>query len=111
MAEALTQDYVARFLIANSATGMRIPRVYVAFSRDNSDCVIGYIFMQYIDTPDFGEGDDKLVARAVQTVTLITSKVQAPLLDPSAEVALYTAFSSTGHQRNVQDGVRAPAAY
>jgi hypothetical protein len=33
MAEALTQDYVARFLIANPAAGVRVPRVYAAFSR------------------------------------------------------------------------------
>jgi hypothetical protein len=90
MAEALTQDDVARFLITNSAAGVRVPWVYAAFSRDNSDCVIGYIIMQYIDAPDCGKGDHQLVARAVQT--LITSKVRAPCLDPSAEVALYTTF-------------------
>jgi hypothetical protein len=82
MAEALTQDYVATFLIANSADGMRVPRVYAAFSRDTSDSgcrwAIGYIVMQYIDAPDCGEGDHQLVARAVQTLISIKGPSSAP---------------------------------
>ena len=42
MAEALTQDYVAGFLIADSAAGVRVPRVYAAFTRDTSHWAIGY---------------------------------------------------------------------
>ncbi|KAI0277196.1 hypothetical protein BGY98DRAFT_1177311 [Russula aff. rugulosa BPL654] len=68
MAEALTQDYVARFLIDNSLAGVRVPRVYAAFERDTPVCVIGYIVMQYIDAPDCGEGDYQLVARGPSSV-------------------------------------------
>ena len=82
IAEALTQDYVARFLIANSAAGVmvRVPRVYVAFSRETSDpnWAIGYIVMQYIDAPDCGEGDHQPVATAVQTLIGIKGPSSAP---------------------------------
>jgi hypothetical protein len=80
MAEALTQDYVARSLIANSVTGVRVgvPRVYTAFGRDIRVCVIGYIVMEYIDAPDCGNKDYKLVARAVQTLIKVKSPSSAP---------------------------------
>jgi hypothetical protein len=78
MAEALTQDYVARFLIANSTTDVRVPRVYAAFSRDTSNSAIGYIVMQYIDAPGCGEGDHQLVARAVQTLIGVEGPSSAP---------------------------------
>src|SRR5690349_2808200 len=55
MAEASTQGWVARFLSANPAVGVRVPRVYMAFSTDNSDFPICYIVMEYIDTPDCNE--------------------------------------------------------
>jgi hypothetical protein len=60
--EALTQDYVAKSLIANSAADVRVPRVYAAFSRTGPDWDIGYIIMEYIDAPDCGEEDYKLAA-------------------------------------------------
>ena len=78
MPEALTQDYVARFLIDNSVAGVRVPRVYAAFSRDTSACAIGYIVMQYIDAPDCGERDHQLVARAVQTLISVKGPSSAP---------------------------------
>ena len=78
MAEALTQDYVARFLIANSLAGVRVPRVYAAFERDTPVCVIGYIVMQYIDAPDCGEGDYQLVSRAVQTLISVKGPSSVP---------------------------------
>jgi hypothetical protein len=78
MAEALTQDYVARFFIASSRAGVRVPRVYAAFSRDGSYWPIGYIIMQYIDTPDCGERDYQLVARAVQTLIGVKGPSSSP---------------------------------
>jgi hypothetical protein len=102
MAEALTQDYVATFLIANSADGMRVPRVYAAFSRDTSDSgcrwAIGYIVMQYIDAPDCGEGETTSWLQGLCSRSL-ASKVRAPHLDPSAEVPLYTTFSWSGRHQ------------
>jgi hypothetical protein len=97
MAEALTQDYVARFLIANSAAGVRVPRVYAAFSRDSSYCVIGYIVMQYIDAPDCGRETISWLQGLCRR--LVASKVRAPRLGPSAEVALYTTFSWSGRHQ------------
>ncbi|KAI0273089.1 hypothetical protein BGY98DRAFT_1178924 [Russula aff. rugulosa BPL654] len=68
---ALTQDYVARFLISNhSKAGVRVPQVYAAFLReDTSVCTTGYIVMQYIDAPDCGERDHLMVAKAAFSST------------------------------------------
>jgi len=80
MAEALTQDYVAKYLIANSAADVRVPRVYAAFSRTGPDWDwdIGYIIMEYIDAPDCGEEDYKLAAKAVQKLISIKGPNAAP---------------------------------
>ena len=45
---------------------------------DSSDCRIGYIFMEYIDAPDCAEGDDQLVARAVQTLIGVPGSNSTP---------------------------------
>jgi hypothetical protein len=76
--EALTQDYVAKSLIANSAADMRVPRVYAAFSRTGPDWDIGYIIMEYIDAPDCGEEDYKLAAKAVRKLISIKGPTAAP---------------------------------
>ncbi|KIO23191.1 hypothetical protein M407DRAFT_78393 [Tulasnella calospora MUT 4182] len=68
MAEALTQDCVAKVLSANPAAGVQVPRVYMAFSIDNPTYPIGYIVMEHIDAPDCDEKDYELVAKAVQTL-------------------------------------------
>jgi hypothetical protein len=99
MAEALTQDYVARFLIANPAAGVRVPRVYAAFSRDTSksNWAIGYIVMQYIDAPDCGEGDHQLVATAVPTLIGLKGPSSAP--GPVSGGRVIRNFSSTGRHQ------------
>jgi hypothetical protein len=66
------------FLIANTAVGVRVPWVYAAFSRDTSDCAFGYIVTQYINAPDCGEGDHRLVAIAVQTLINVEGPSSAP---------------------------------
>jgi hypothetical protein len=76
MAEALTQDWVAKVLSTNPAASLRVPRVYMAFSRDNPGYPIGYIVMEYIDAPDCDEGDDQLVAKAM--LISITGPNSAP---------------------------------
>jgi hypothetical protein len=78
MAEALTQDWVAKVLSANPAAGVQVPRVYMAFSSDNPNLPIGYIVMEYIDAPDCDEGDDQLVAKAVQTLISIQGPDSVP---------------------------------
>jgi hypothetical protein len=77
MAEALTQDWVAKALITNPAAGVRVPRVYMAFSDDHPK-PFGYIVMEYIDAPDCDQGDDQLVARAVQALISIPGPNSAP---------------------------------
>jgi hypothetical protein len=76
--EALTQDYVAKSLIANSAADVRVLRVYAAFSRTGPDWDIGYIIMEYIDAPDCGEDEYKLAAKAVQKLISIKGPTAAP---------------------------------
>jgi hypothetical protein len=71
MPEALTQDWVAKFLSTNPEAGVRVPRVYTAFWSDESGFRTGYIVMEYIDAPDCDEGDEQLVAGAVQTLISI----------------------------------------
>jgi hypothetical protein len=78
MAEALTQDWAARDLNANQRPPCGSLGVYNAFSRANPAYPIGYIVMEYIDAPDCDEGDDQLVARAVQTLICIQGPSSAP---------------------------------
>lgn len=89
MAEALTQDWVAKVLSVNLASGrrpLRVPRVCMAFSGDNPDLPhrVCCIVMEHIDTPDCDEEDDQLVAQ-VPYRRLSASQVQ------SVKVALYFA--------------------
>ncbi|KAG8909767.1 hypothetical protein FRC01_006736 [Tulasnella sp. 417] len=77
-AEALTQDFAAKALSDNAVAGVRVPRVYDAFSVTVLGCPIGYIVMEYIDAPDCGCGDEQLVARAVQALI----NVQTPDTTP-----------------------------
>jgi hypothetical protein len=79
MAEALTQDYVAKFLVANSVVDVRVPRVYAAFpTRKRSLWDFGYIIMEYIDAPDCGEEDYRLAAKAVQKLISIKGPNDVP---------------------------------
>jgi hypothetical protein len=77
IAEALTQDWVAKALSTNPAAGVRVPRVYMAFL-DNPSNPIGYIIMEYIDAPDCDKGDHQLVARAVQALISIQGPNSVP---------------------------------
>ena len=66
---------------ADSAADVRVPRVYAAFLRNTvtPDCDIGHIIMEYIDAPDCGgEGDDQLVAKAVQKLISVKGPNAAP---------------------------------
>lgn len=78
MAEALTQDWVAKVLSTNPAASLQAPRVYMAFLSDEPKLGIGYIVIEYIDAPDCDEGDDQLVARAVQTLISIPGPNPVP---------------------------------
>ncbi|KDQ21108.1 hypothetical protein BOTBODRAFT_51104 [Botryobasidium botryosum FD-172 SS1] len=78
MAEALTQDWVAKALNADPGAAVRVPQVYQAFTSDNPDCRIGYIVMEYIDTPDCDHRDVQLVAKAVQTLISLRGPNTAP---------------------------------
>ena len=66
--EARTQDCTAKALNDNPASGLRVPRVYHAFTRDTRTWTIGFIVMEYVDAPDCDSGDVLLVAKAVQTL-------------------------------------------
>ncbi|TFY71396.1 hypothetical protein EVG20_g1605 [Dentipellis fragilis] len=68
IAEAFTQNFVARALSANPETGVRIPRVFDAFVVSRTHWPVGYIVMDYIDAPDCEEIDSQLVAKAVQVL-------------------------------------------
>jgi hypothetical protein len=78
IAEALTQDWAARALSANPAAGVWAPRVYDAFLSANPGCPIGYIVMEHIDAPDCDEGDERLVAGAVQALISVPGPNLAP---------------------------------
>jgi hypothetical protein len=93
LAEALTQDWVAKELNAKPEAGVRVPRVYDFFSRVIPEYTMGYIVMEYIDAPDCTETNVGLVAHAVQTLISLKAPSSAP--DRSVEVPLYTVSSST----------------
>jgi len=81
--EALTQDWVAKFLLTNPASGVLVPRVFMAFVMafkfsDNLDYTIGYIVMQYIDGVDCSKEDVALVAAAVQTLISVPAPSSVP---------------------------------
>jgi hypothetical protein len=82
IAEALTQDWVAKDLNAKPDAAVRVPRVYDAFSRTitafSIQWNIGYIAMEYIDAPDCTKRDVELVARAIQTLISIKGPISAP---------------------------------
>ena len=78
MAEALTQDWVAKDLDAKPEANVRVPRVYDAFSSTHTAFPIGYIVMEYIDAPDCTKRDVKLVAQAVQTLISIRGPNSEP---------------------------------
>ncbi|KAG8955869.1 hypothetical protein FRC04_006316 [Tulasnella sp. 424] len=78
MAEALTQDWVAKEFNAKPEADVRVPRVYDAFSMAYPDWPIGYIVMEYIDAPDCTNRDVKLVAQAVQTLISVRGPSSAP---------------------------------
>ena len=66
--EARTQDWTAKALDNTPDSGLRVPRVFHAFTRESSACTIGYIAMQFIDGVDCDSDDVDIVARAVQTL-------------------------------------------
>ena len=78
MPAAFTQDWVAKYLEANPAGGVLVPRVFMASTDDNPNCTIGYIVMQYIDAVVCDTGDVELVAAAVQTLISVPAPSDAP---------------------------------
>ena len=83
VAEALTQDMVAKLLNADPKAAVRIPHVYQAFSTDDdilfdAESNLGYIVMEYIDAPDCEEGDFQLVAEAVQSLIAVRGPSSVP---------------------------------
>ncbi|KAG8975208.1 hypothetical protein FRB90_009581, partial [Tulasnella sp. 427] len=78
VAEALTQDWVAKYLSAKPETALRAPRVYDTFSIDTRTRPVGYIIMEYIDAPHCTNKDVDLVAQAVQTLISIKGPTSAP---------------------------------
>ncbi|KAK0496103.1 hypothetical protein EDD18DRAFT_1353724 [Armillaria luteobubalina] len=78
IAEALTQDWVAKYLSADPAARVRVPRVHMVFSIDNPEYCIGYIVMEYIGAPDCDKSDYQLVSGAVEKLISIPGPTSAP---------------------------------
>ena len=78
IAEALTQDWVARILAADPTTFVHVPRVFDAFMVPKTHFNIGIIIMEYIALPDCGKKDSELVAKAVQRLHCIKAPSLAP---------------------------------
>ena len=83
IAEALTQDWVARVLAADPTTFVYAPRVFDAFTVPKpcfniGSINIGFIVMEYVGLPDCDQSDSKLVAKAVQRL----HSVEAPGFTP-----------------------------
>lgn len=69
ISEALTQDWTAKTLDRTPACGLKVPRVYHAFTRETaSGTKIGYIVMEYIDAPDCDPSQVGEVSKAVRTL-------------------------------------------
>ena len=68
ISEARTQDWTAKALESTPASGLQVPRVFHAFTRDRHSCIIGYIVMQFIDAAECDSSDVHEVAKAVQTL-------------------------------------------
>ena len=96
MPEALTQDYVARFLIDNSVAGVRVPRS-TRLSRETLPPAPSATSSCSISTPQIAARETTSWLQQVCR-RLSASKVRAPRLDPSAEDPPYTTFSSIGRQ-------------
>ena len=78
VAEALTQDWVARVLAADPTTFVHVPRVFDAFTVPKTHFNIGIIVLEYIALPDCDKRDSELVAKAVQRL----HDLKAPSLTP-----------------------------
>jgi hypothetical protein len=78
IAEALTQDYVAKVLNSRRVTDVRVPRVYQFFETEGPLSGTGYIVMEYIEAEDCGKKDHKLVAKAVQTLISVKGPNSTP---------------------------------
>ena len=98
MAEALTQDYVAKYLTADSVAGLRVPRS-TRLSRETPPT-----FPSPSATLSWSILMPQIAARETTSVLqglcrrLLASKVPAPRLDPSAADPSYTTFSWSGRQ-------------
>src|SRR5260370_13803315 len=68
ISEARTQDWTAKALESTPASGLQVPRVFHAFTRNTRSCTIGYIVMQFIDAAECDSGDVHQVVKAVQTL-------------------------------------------
>lgn len=78
VAEALTQDWVARVLAADPNAVVHTPRVFDAFMIPRTHFNIGVIVMEYVKLPDCDQSDSKLVAEAVQRLHGIEAPSPAP---------------------------------
>lgn len=78
MDEASTQAWVAEHLNAKPEAGVKVPRVYMAFTSTHPFCTIGYIIMEHIAAPDCKGTDYERVARAVDTLVHIKAPSSVP---------------------------------
>ncbi|EPQ50713.1 hypothetical protein GLOTRDRAFT_133815 [Gloeophyllum trabeum ATCC 11539] len=91
--EALTQDRVAKALCNVPSSGLGNPPSFRAFTREKASFSIGYIVMEYIDTPDCDKSDVDIVAKAVQALIDLRHRTR-PLAASAGACLLCTSFLS-----------------
>ena len=78
LAQARTQDWVAKAVNDDPRLNVRVPSVYEAFEISLSGLPIGHIIMEYIDAPHCDKNDLDLVANAVQTLIGLKAQDAVP---------------------------------
>ena len=78
LAQARTQDWVAKAVNDDPRLNVRVPTVYEAFEIPFSGVSIGHIIMEYIDAPHCDENDTELAANAVQTLIGLKAQDAVP---------------------------------